>query len=459
MSLSMKMLYSIMDSTQGPTPILLIDDNTLINDEKWLLEYIETALHSFNIIGGFFKGEIQNRLVISIDSDSIILVFGLNIPNFDNEDKSPRSQSYQSIITFILGRTSEIEKQLYKHVDQIKQELIRTSFAIQASSVFPGLDPFQILTDFVRNQFTNGDPLSSTMKLESSPIQKPVSLEGPLISINESELRKFSPREQDIIKRALPHLRTGKPVEQLVRQTGLTYTELEWISNTLAKRKIRTIANPSDEIVRNLHHKDQISVISFLSRVKDRLLWSRRKKVSHHVLQELNNILFSLLEQIEIDGSLMNGELVREFVAYESVLMGKRLLADYFTDTGFQNTHVTQDTLKKTIRSIWRRNFGYSPEISICINHTPPQVHMFILFKDVDNPLTQRLNPTSRGLVSSCMITEGVLKGVVEDLVMIDTRLNETPPTNVEVYEIRCQSQGYDHCDYEIRVNFEVPAP
>ena len=60
-SVSLKMLFSVMDSTQGPTPILLIDDNTLINDEKWLLEYIETALHSFNIIGGFFKGEIQNR--------------------------------------------------------------------------------------------------------------------------------------------------------------------------------------------------------------------------------------------------------------------------------------------------------------------------------------------------------------------------------------------------------------
>ena len=84
---------------------------------------------------------------------------------------------------------------------------------------------------------------------------------------------------------------------------------------------------------------------------------------------------------------------------------------------------------------------------------------MFILFKDMDNPLTQRLNPTSRGLVSSCMMTEGILKGVVEDLVMIDTRLDDTPPTNVEVYEIRCQSQGYDHCDYEIRVSFEVPAP
>ncbi len=454
MSLSLKMLYSIMDSTQGPTPILLIDDNTLINDEKWLLEYIETALHSFNIIGGFFKGEIQNRLVISIDSESIILVFGLNIPHFENEDQSPRSQSYQAIITFILGRTSEIEKQLYMRVAQIKQELERTSFAIQASSIFPGLDPFQILTDFVRNQFTNGDPPSSTMKMESSPVQTQDSLTGPLLSINASELRKFSPREQKIIKHALPHFETGKPVEQLIQQTGLTYTELEWISKTIAKRKIRTIVSPSDEVVRKLHPKEQIFFKQFFSRVKDRLLWRRRKKVSRHVLQELNNILFSLLEQIEHDGPLMNEDQVREFVAYESVLMGKRLLADYFADTGFQTTHVTQNTVKTTIRSIWRRNFGYSSEISICFNRTPQQVLMFILIKDVDNPLTQRLNPTSRGLVSSCMVTKGILQGVVEDLVMIDTRLANSPPTNVEVYELRCQSQGYDHCDFEIRVSF-----
>jgi len=448
------MLFSVMYPVQGPTPVLLIQNNTLIEDKMWLSEYLDTALRSFNVIGGFYQGEIQNRLVLSVDSDTILLIYGMNLPFLETEGDFKRVQSYQAVITMIFGRANEVETKLYSLVNSIKRKLELTSFTIQASSRFPGIDILQTLTNFIHSLLINGDVTISRPESGSLTQQASVLTEQSKYSPSELDLGRFSKREQQILNLALPYFESDLYAEEIVERTGLTFTELEWISKTLENEKLKSIIRPCDEAFYDLTLEKSTALTHRVSRIKDRLWWYRRRKVSRSLLQELHKTLFSLLAELTTDGRSKRSERIRDLVFNEATFLGRRLLADYFVDVGLQEVHVTRDLVKHVLNSVWQRNFGYFPEISTCTDSTPHQLYWYIILKDKKNPLVFRSTRFYEH-INPCTMTEGILQGIVEDLIRIDPRFNPYSPIFVDVSEIRCQSRGYDHCDFEIRVNFD----
>jgi hypothetical protein len=452
-STSLKMLFSVMYPVQGPTPVLLIQNNTLIDDKMWLSEYLDTSLRSFNVIGGFYQGEIQNRLVLSVDSDTILLIYGLSLPFFETEGDFKRVQSYQAVITMIFGRTNEVETKLYSIVTSIKRKLELTSFTIQASSRFPGTDVLQTLTNFVYTLLMNGDILSTRSDSISLTQQESVLPEKSL-SPSELDLRRFSKREQQILNLAVPYFETELSAEEIVEKTSLTFTELEWVSKTLENEKLKSINRSYDEVFHDLTLEKSTALQPRVSRIKDRLWWYRRRKVSRTLLQELHKTLFSLLAELTTDGRSMKSERIRELIFNEATFLGRRLLADYFVDVGLREIHVTRDLVKQALNSVWQRNFGYFPKISTCTDSTPHQLYWYIIIQDQKNPLVFRSKRFSEHL-NPCTMTEGILQGIVEDLIRMDPRFTPYSPIFVDVREIRCKSRGYDHCDFEIRVNFD----